>query len=120
MLNSSFAGYTSLRSWATARNRSAAGWHRFNRSGLRGLDDLDGQVRKRRITEEERIRADVHRQPADYGTDMCTPFEESSSGYLPLKQSGLLLGRLAEPKHGRLVRRIKAVGAVGRTRFRDG
>ena len=64
--------------------------------------------------------ADAHRQPAGYGTDMCTPFEESSSSYLPLKQSGLLLGRLAEPKHGRLVRRIKAVGAVGRTRFRDG
>jgi hypothetical protein len=29
--------------------------------------------------------ADAHRQPADYGADMCTPFEESSSGYLPLK-----------------------------------
>jgi hypothetical protein len=64
--------------------------------------------------------ADANRQPADYGADMCTPFEESSSSYLPLNQSGLLLGRLAEPKHGRLVRRIKAVGAVGRTRFRDG
>ncbi|MCX4403394.1 helix-turn-helix domain-containing protein [Streptomyces sp. NPDC059837] len=30
--------------------------HRFNRSGQRGLDDLDGQGRKRRITEEERSR----------------------------------------------------------------
>ena len=26
--------------------------HRFNRSGLQGLDDLGGQGRKRRITEE--------------------------------------------------------------------
>ncbi|MDO0936526.1 helix-turn-helix domain-containing protein [Streptomyces sp. DG2A-72] len=30
--------------------------HRFNRSGLQGLDDLGGQGRKRRITEEERSR----------------------------------------------------------------
>ncbi|MEU2744657.1 helix-turn-helix domain-containing protein [Streptomyces sp. NPDC007095] len=30
--------------------------HRFNRSGLHGLDDLGGQGRKRRITEEERSR----------------------------------------------------------------
>ncbi|MFE2586312.1 transposase [Streptomyces sp. NPDC059378] len=30
--------------------------HRFNRSGLQGLDDLGGQGRKRRITEEERPR----------------------------------------------------------------
>ncbi|MFJ9244755.1 helix-turn-helix domain-containing protein [Streptomyces sp. NPDC101776] len=28
--------------------------HRFNRSGLEGLEDLGGQGRKRRITEEER------------------------------------------------------------------
>ncbi|MEU8990460.1 helix-turn-helix domain-containing protein [Streptomyces sp. NPDC048558] len=28
--------------------------HRFNRSGLQGLDDLGGQGRRRRITEEER------------------------------------------------------------------
>ena len=30
--------------------------HRFNRSGLQGLEDLGGQGRKRRITEEERSR----------------------------------------------------------------
>jgi transposase len=30
--------------------------HRFNRLGLQGLDDLGGQGRKRRITEEERSR----------------------------------------------------------------
>ncbi|MER8003946.1 helix-turn-helix domain-containing protein [Streptomyces sp. NPDC095613] len=30
--------------------------HRFNRSGLPGLDDLGRQGRKRRITEEERSR----------------------------------------------------------------
>ncbi|WP_308377972.1 helix-turn-helix domain-containing protein [Streptomyces sp. ISL-98] len=30
--------------------------HRFNRSGLDGLEDLGGQGRKRRITEEERSR----------------------------------------------------------------
>ncbi|MGI5135387.1 helix-turn-helix domain-containing protein [Streptomyces sp. CA-106110] len=30
--------------------------HRFNRSGLPGLEDLGGQGRKRRITEEERSR----------------------------------------------------------------
>ncbi|MFF1713934.1 transposase [Streptomyces sp. NPDC058268] len=30
--------------------------HCFNRSGLQGLDDLGGQGRKRRITEEERSR----------------------------------------------------------------
>lgn len=30
--------------------------HRFNHSGLPGLDDLGGQGRKRRITEEERSR----------------------------------------------------------------
>ncbi|MCX5328208.1 helix-turn-helix domain-containing protein [Streptomyces sp. NBC_00124] len=30
--------------------------HRFNRSGLPGLDDLGGQGRKRRITEEDRSR----------------------------------------------------------------
>lgn len=30
--------------------------HRFNRSGLQGLDDLGGQGRKRRITEWERSR----------------------------------------------------------------
>lgn len=30
--------------------------HRFNRSGLPGLDDRGGQGRKRRITEEERSR----------------------------------------------------------------
>ncbi|MFF3420395.1 helix-turn-helix domain-containing protein [Streptomyces sp. NPDC002698] len=30
--------------------------HRFNRSGLQGLDDLGGQGRKRRITGEERSR----------------------------------------------------------------
>nr|WP_248297433.1 helix-turn-helix domain-containing protein [Streptomyces sp. S1D4-11] len=30
--------------------------HRFNRLGLAGLDDLGGQGRKRRITEEERSR----------------------------------------------------------------
>ncbi|MCZ4612081.1 helix-turn-helix domain-containing protein [Streptomyces sp. Lzd4kr] len=30
--------------------------HRFNRSGVQGLDDLGGQGRKRRITEEERSR----------------------------------------------------------------
>ncbi|WRZ95744.1 helix-turn-helix domain-containing protein [Streptomyces sp. NBC_01007] len=30
--------------------------HRFNRSGLQELDDLGGQGRKRRITEEERSR----------------------------------------------------------------
>lgn len=30
--------------------------HRFNRSGLQGLDDLGGQGRKRRITEEERSK----------------------------------------------------------------
>ncbi|WP_189740355.1 helix-turn-helix domain-containing protein [Streptomyces tendae] len=30
--------------------------HRFNRSGLQVLDDLGGQGRKRRITEEERSR----------------------------------------------------------------
>ncbi|WP_371666488.1 helix-turn-helix domain-containing protein [Streptomyces sp. NBC_00289] len=30
--------------------------HRFNRSGLEGLDDLGGQGRKRRITEAERSR----------------------------------------------------------------
>lgn len=30
--------------------------HRFNHSGLQGLDDLGGQGRKRRITEEERSR----------------------------------------------------------------
>ena len=46
----------SPRSWAAARKRSAAGWHRFNRSGLPGLADLGGQGRKRRITEEQRSR----------------------------------------------------------------
>ncbi|WP_369362169.1 transposase [Streptomyces sp. CG4] len=30
--------------------------HRFNRSGLPGLEDLGGQGRKRRITDEERSR----------------------------------------------------------------
>jgi transposase len=30
--------------------------HRFNRSGVQGLDDLGGQGRKRRIAEEERSR----------------------------------------------------------------
>lgn len=30
--------------------------HRFNRSGLEGLEDLGGQGRKRRITELERSR----------------------------------------------------------------
>ncbi|MGW2651794.1 helix-turn-helix domain-containing protein [Streptomyces sp. NPDC001393] len=30
--------------------------HRFNRSGLEGLEDLGGQGRKRRITEAERSR----------------------------------------------------------------
>ncbi|MCX4410004.1 MULTISPECIES: helix-turn-helix domain-containing protein [unclassified Streptomyces] len=30
--------------------------HRFNRSGLQGLEDLGGQGRRRRITEEERSR----------------------------------------------------------------
>lgn len=30
--------------------------HRFNRSGLQGLDDLGGQGRKRRIAEEQRSR----------------------------------------------------------------
>jgi len=30
--------------------------HRFNRSGLQGLDDLGGQGRRRRITEQERSR----------------------------------------------------------------
>ncbi|GHC89488.1 hypothetical protein GCM10010349_77350 [Streptomyces flavofungini] len=30
--------------------------HRFNRSGVQGLDDLGGQGRKRQITEEERSR----------------------------------------------------------------
>ncbi|MFF7191700.1 helix-turn-helix domain-containing protein [Streptomyces sp. NPDC008222] len=30
--------------------------HRFNRSGLEGLEDLGGQGRKRRITEAERFR----------------------------------------------------------------
>ncbi|MBZ6476206.1 helix-turn-helix domain-containing protein [Streptomyces griseocarneus] len=30
--------------------------HRFNRSGLEGLEDLGGQGRQRRITEEERSR----------------------------------------------------------------
>ncbi|WTP27875.1 helix-turn-helix domain-containing protein [Streptomyces sp. NBC_00203] len=30
--------------------------HRFNRSGMEGLDDLGGQGRRRRITEEERSR----------------------------------------------------------------
>ncbi|MER5200745.1 helix-turn-helix domain-containing protein [Streptomyces sp. NPDC002755] len=32
------------------------GLHRFNRSGLQGLDDLGGKGRKRRITKEERSR----------------------------------------------------------------
>lgn len=41
------------RSKKTVRRRL----HRFNRSGLQGLDDLGGQGRKRRITEEERSRA---------------------------------------------------------------
>lgn len=35
--------------------KTARCWlHRFNRSGLPGLEDLGGQGRKRRITEEER------------------------------------------------------------------
>ncbi len=37
--------------------KTARYWlHRFNRAGLRGVDDLGGQSRKRRITEEERSR----------------------------------------------------------------
>ncbi|MDX2709788.1 helix-turn-helix domain-containing protein [Streptomyces sp. PA03-6a] len=40
--------------------------HRFNRSGLDGLEDLAGQGRKRRITEAERSTiiglADRHRR----------------------------------------------------------
>ncbi|MFJ5221003.1 helix-turn-helix domain-containing protein [Streptomyces sp. NPDC088354] len=39
------------------RQKTVHCWlHRFNRLGLQGLDDLGGQGRKRRITEQERSR----------------------------------------------------------------
>jgi transposase len=42
--------------WRTASETVRRWLHRFNRSGLEGLDDLGGQGRKRRITEAERSR----------------------------------------------------------------